>query len=193
MRFYFFCILCLIVTGTCSSQIKKGVVPVGGNINLYLDSDEYGDETFSGWVNPKLAYYVTDRDALGLSLYYYYYRGEVSYDSTKIINKDRRYGFFPFWRRNLLYDDTKGIYLETRFGFERDKLPKTTYLSINFWPGFYYFVTKGFAVETTIGLLQYRHQLVDHGSAGTGTKNSLDLTIGFSSISLGFQYYFNKE
>ncbi len=176
------------------AQIKKKVVPVGGVVYFSKTVDEFHDHFINLIVNPKAGYYISDRDAVGLSFYFDYYRGERSFDSVTYVTKNKEYGIFPFWRRNVFYDDTKGAFVETRLGFiAGNSKPKTIYLSVELRPGLYYFVTKRLAVETSIGGIEYSYDIIDHGELGKGVSNGISASFGLSSIFLGFQYYFNKE
>lgn len=150
-------------------------------------------------VAPKFGYFVSDNIAIGLGLGLG--SGKVKSDGDTVAeNKTTSFGAFgryyvktsgfaPFAELNVNYGTTSTEYIEflgelTPFGDGTD----INTLSVNLAPGFNYFISDKFALETSVGVLGYSSSKPDVD--GAEATNKLKLGLDFSNINFGLIYKF---
>ena len=150
-------------------------------------------------IAPKFGYFVDNNIAVGLGLGFG--NGKVKNGSeTMAENKTTSFGAFgryyvktsgfaPFAELNVNYATTSTEYIEflgalTPFGDGTD----INTLSVNVAPGFNYFISDSFALETSVGILGYSSSKPDVD--GAEATNKLKLGLDFSNVNFGLIYKF---
>ncbi|UGS22968.1 outer membrane beta-barrel protein [Flavobacterium channae] len=177
---------------------SKGSIFMSGTVGFSSEKqDDVKVNEFT--VAPKVGYFVTENIALGLGLGLG--SGKVDEDGdTAAENKTTSFGAFgryylktskfaPFAELNVNYATTSTEYVEfmgglTPFGSGED----VNTFSINLAPGFNYFVSDNFALETSVGILGYSSSKED--VSGAEAKNKFQLGLDFASINFGLVYKF---
>ena len=177
---------------------SKGSMFLSGTATISNEkSDDFKVNEFT--IAPKFGYFVDSNIAIGLGLGFG--NGEVKSDGETVAENDvtsfgafgRYYvkttGFAPFAELNVNYSTTSTEYVEflgelTPFGSGND----VNTLSVNLAPGFNYFISDSFALETSVGVLGYSSSKEDVD--GAEATNKLKLGLDFSNINFGLIYKF---
>ena len=174
------------------SMFLSGTATISNEKNEDLKVNEFT-------VALKFGYFVDSNIAIGLGLGFG--NGEVKSDGETVAENDvtsfgafgRYYvkttGFAPFAELNVNYSTTSTEYVEflgelTPFGSGND----VNTLSVNLAPGFNYFISDSFALETSVGVLGYSSSKEDVD--GAEATNKLKLGLDFSNINFGLIYKF---
>lgn len=150
----------LTITPTLYAQQQVNIA-LGGVVSMSFSSgnDRSG---FGALLNPKVARYFRDHNALGLGFAYsFHHSDDVGFEST-----DHSLLVYPFYRKVVPGDENKGVFIEIgpTMGFDYRKTQsqgstftdKSVFAGAWARPGLYYFITDGFAAECMIGVLEYR-------------------------------------
>ena len=177
---------------------SKGSIFMSGTVGLSSEKqDDVKVNEFT--VAPKVGYFVTENIALGLGLGLG--SGKIDVDGdTQAENKTTSFEAFgryylktskfaPFAELSVGYATTSTEY--TRFLGEL--IPFGTgedvnTFSIGLAPGFNYFVSDNFALETSVGILGYSSSKEDVD--GAEATNKFELGLDFTSINFGILYKF---
>ncbi|MFZ4105076.1 hypothetical protein [Flavobacterium sp.] len=194
-----------------SEGFAKGDVFISGTVGF--GSEKSGEMKGSNFTfSPKLGYFVADNLALGLAIGI----GNSTKDvmdvnggsSVSASNKSTSFGAFG---RYYMKTGKFAPFAELNVNFGNDKMGYTNYagmdvaypapvdgktMSINFVPGFNYFVSDSFALETSIGVLGYSSgsftSPVENADGSFDTIKSTKTQIGLNlaSINFGASYKF---
>ncbi|MES2812084.1 MAG: outer membrane beta-barrel protein [Bacteroidota bacterium] len=174
--------------------------------NMFLSGTaSFGTEKNDGYkiteytVAPKFGYFVSNNIALGLGLEFG--NGKIDVDGDTVAeNKTTSFGAFgryyiktakfaPFAELNVNYATTSNEWIDlfgtpTGFGTGDD----INTLSVNVAPGFNYFISDNFALETSVGILGYSSSKADVD--GAEASNKFNIGLNLSNINLGLIYKF---
>ena len=164
----------LFAVTNASAQIQKGYVLVGSDISGFnLGLDKGGN--FSMLINPKAAWFVEDRTAIGSYL-------SFGLSTATGAGSDINYGIGVLGRKYQTNSDPANMvqrscfFLEANVGIEGDNPSvgdNTNGLGIGIGPGWTHFFTSSIALEA---LFKY-NGIIGFGSSPT--SNNLNLSIGF--------------
>lgn len=151
-------------------------------------------------VAPKFGYFVSDNIAIGLGLGFGNSKIEANNSDEKVENKTTSFGAFgryyvktskfaPFAELNVNYATTSTEYAKFMgqlipFGDGTD----INTLSVNVAPGFNYFFSDNFAIETSVGILGYSSSKADVD--GAEADSGFNIGLNFSNINFGLIYKF---
>lgn len=179
-----------------SEGFAKGDVFVSGAVGL--SSSKTGDFKANGFnFSPRAAYFVSDNIALGLALGFESQKIELGESAT-----NTQTSFGAFGRYYATPSSKFSLFAQLGFDFTSSKnewfvdsdgsLSATDFedkgFAINFAPGFHYFVSDNFALETSIGVLGYSSN--DNGGNGADKTNTFDLGVDFDNVMFGLVYKF---
>lgn len=188
------------VAATAAEGFAKGSIFLSGTVGYSSESQD--DLKVNSYVvAPKVGYFVTENIALGLGLGFG--NGKVDVDGdTAAENKTVEFGAFgryylktskfaPFAELNVNYGTTSYEFMGTiaggdlaPFGSGED----VNTFSVKVAPGFNYFVSENFALETSVGILGYSSSKEDVD--GAEAVNKFELGLDFASINFGLLYKF---
>ncbi|MCL9807830.1 outer membrane protein [Flavobacterium luminosum] len=178
------------------SMFLSGTVSFGTNDLKSLDAKET-----SFVVAPKFGYFVSENIAVGVGLGFGNSQIKANSNNQKIENKTTSFGAFgryylktskfaPFAELNVNYANTNTEYV--RFLGQVAPIgvnsPDIITFSANVAPGFNYFISDNFALETSVGIIGYSNSKMDvsGAKADSGFNIGLDLT----NINFGLVYKF---
>ncbi|MBM6500593.1 outer membrane protein [Flavobacterium macrobrachii] len=179
-----------------SEGFAKGDVFISGSVGI--SSSKTGDSKENNLsFSPRAAYFVDDNIALGLAIGY---ETQKIDDGASATNTQTSFGAFgryyvtPSSKFSLFaqlgVDITSN---NSEFEVELDGTvnavdTESKGFNIGFAPGFHYFVSDKFALETSIGVLGYSSD--DNGGNGVDKTNTFDLGLDFSNVMFGLTYKF---
>ncbi len=181
---------------TTSEGFAKGDVFVSGAVGL--SSSKTGDfkaNTLS--FSPRAAYFVDNNIAVGLAIGYETQKIDAGASAT---NTQTSFGAFGRYyvtpsSKFSLFAQLGVDFTSNDFEFgvdsEGDLVAldgKTKGFNIGVAPGFHYFVSDKFALETSVGLVGYSSN--DNGGNGADKTNTFDLGLNFNNIMFGLTYKF---
>lgn len=177
------------------SMFLSGTVSFGTTDLKSMDAKET-----SFVVAPKFGYFVSENIAVGLGLGFGNSKIEANNSNQKLENKTTSFGAFgryylktskfaPFAELNVNYATINTEYTE----FMGQPLPfgngtDINTLSVNVAPGFNYFISKNFALETSVGLVGYSSSKMD--VSGAKADSGFNVGLDFSNINFGLVYKF---
>lgn len=177
------------------SMFLSGTVAFGSEEMSSLDAKE---TSFA--VAPKFGYFVSENIAVGVGLGFENSKIKANDSDDKVENKTTSFGAFgryyiktskfaPFAELNVNYATTSTEYAKflgevTGFGDGTD----INTISANIAPGFNYFFSDNFAVETSFGILGYSSRKADVDGAEADSKFNVGLNL--SNINFGLIYKF---
>jgi len=177
------------------NMFLSGTVSFGTTDMKSLDAKET-----SFVVAPKFGYFVSENIAIGLGLGFGNAKIEANSGSGKYENKSTSFGAFgryymktskfaPFAELNVNYATASNEWIEffgtpTPFGGGVD----VNTLSVNVAPGFNYFISDKFALETSVGLLGYSSSKADVD--GAKADSGFNIGLNLSNINFGVIYKF---
>ena len=176
---------------------SKGDVFISGAVGI--SSSKTGEfKTSDLNLSPRAAYFVTDNIALGLALGFGSQKIDAGASAT---NSQTTFG--AFGRYYATPSSKFSLFAQLGFDFSSNKnewfvdptdgsLNGTDFkdkgFAVKFAPGFHYFVSDKFALETSIGVLGYTSN--DNGGNGVEKTNTFDLGVDFSKVMFGLTYKF---
>ena len=195
-----FAVCLVLLAEVCSPQVHKGVIPIGGSVSFYYSDDEYPSKSFSTWINPKIGYYLNERDVIGFSIFENLSWSKSSFDTLDFKSTHNSISINPFWRRDFPRTDRFGFYIQLQAGigyeYWKDKnnlghsSDDAVELFSRFNPGLYYFLTDRLSAEGAFGSAEFHSRL--HKTDRIRARNTFSLSFGATTLFLGLQYYFNK-
>jgi outer membrane protein len=185
---------------TPAEGFSKGSIFLSGTVGY--SSEKQDDLKVNSYVvAPRVGYFINEKIALGLGLGFG--NGKVEFDGeTAAENKTVEFSAFgryylktakfaPFAELNVNYGTTSYEFMGTiaggdlaPFGSGED----VNTFSVNVAPGFNYFVSERFALETSVGILGYSSSKEDVD--GAEAVNKFELGLDFASINFGLLYKF---
>lgn len=181
---------------TDSEGFSKGDVFVSGSIGISSSkTGDFKENTFS--FSPRAAYFIDDNIALGLALGYETQKIEAGASAT---NTQTSFGAFGRYyitpaSKFSLFGQLGVDFTSNDFEFGVDSDGDLVVLdgeskgfNVAFAPGFNYFVSDKFAIETSIGVLGYSSD--DNGGNGAEKTNTFALGLDFSNVMFGLTYKF---
>lgn len=177
-------------------SISKGTKFIGGSFSLYSTTtdDTYKYTEFS--IGPGMGFYIKDNLAIGGFLTYNF--TENGQPITDQFSSFSSIGLNAFVLKN--YKITNNLFftlqpqLSLSYGKQDFPFPNNDYSSFNFGlgisPGVMFFVSKKFALQTSLGALSYSHirRKVESGVEPTIT-NSFGLNGALSVSSFSIRYF----
>lgn len=179
---------------------SKGSIFISGTVGFGSEKqDDVKVNEFT--VAPKVGYFVSENIALGLGLGLG--SGKVDVDGdTAAENKTTSFGAFgryylktskfaPFAELNVNYATTSTEYMGTIVSGDLAPVGSgedVNTFSVNLAPGFNYFVSENFALETSVGILGYSSSKEDVDGAEAVSK--FELGLDFASVNFGLVYKF---
>ncbi|MES2487834.1 MAG: outer membrane beta-barrel protein [Bacteroidota bacterium] len=175
---------------------SNGDVFASGTISF--SSEKTGDfKTNQFTVSPKVGYFVSDNIALGVSLSYIS-STEDTYDGNFGVYEQKTTGFEAgaFGRYYFMPASRFSVFAQVYAGYATAKYEVEVYqmeskangFGFEFAPGFNYFVSDHFAIETTFGLLGYNSIKPDN--AGAESTDSFNIGLDLANINFGIVYKF---
>lgn len=181
---------------TSSEGFSKGDVFISGSVGI--SSSKTGDFKENNLnFSPRAAYFVDDNIAVGLALGYGTQKidaGASATNSQTSIGAFGRYYMTPSSKFSLFGQlGVNFVSNDFEFGVDADGDlvaldGKSKGFNIGFAPGFNYFVSDNFAIETSIGVLGYSSD--DNGGNGAEKTNTFELGLDFSNVMFGLTYKF---
>ncbi|WOC39949.1 outer membrane beta-barrel protein [Polaribacter sp. HL-MS24] len=175
--------------GTKNKPTDKGNFIVDGSVNFSTNNSksvQNGFNTtessnFGFGINPKAAYFVVDRLALGLETSFGYFDNEfIDNNGTKFSSNSTSITIGPFLRYYLV----NGLFGQASLGFgkansENEGIEsESDFFSYQFGLGYAFFLNKHISLEPTISY-QYRESGSDQSTFET-TNNGFILGAGFT-------------
>lgn len=172
---------------------SKGDVFVSGTLKFNSDSKitNYKQDNFT--FAPSLGYFVTENIALGVNLNV----GSGSAQATSTSGKDKtstfgaglagRYYFTPASQFSV-FAELGASMASVKTTPAGSASSKVNAFGIGFAPGFNYFISKNFSLETKIAVLSYTSAKGDWTGAQSGS--SLQFGGDWSAVSFGVNYKF---
>lgn len=181
---------------TSSAGFSKGDVFISGSVGI--SSSKTGDFKENNLnFSPRAAYFVDDNIAVGLALGYGTQKidaGASATNSQTSVGAFGRYYMTPSSKFSLFGQlGVNFVSNDFEFGVDADGDlvaldGKSKGFNIGFAPGFNYFVSDNFAIETSIGVLGYSSD--DNGGNGAEKTNTFELGLDFSNVMFGLTYKF---
>ncbi|WP_310556347.1 outer membrane beta-barrel protein [Flavobacterium sp.] len=180
-----------------SNGFSKGNVMLSGGFGIVSQSQD--EEKFTGlYIRPKAGYFVSNNIVVGLSLGLSNTKEEngalnpiVKRSQTSIgafgryyFTPANKFSFFGELDFNVLSSKTTFINPLPTSSIET----KANGFNVGLSPGVSYFISKNFALETSIGLLGYQTEKQD--VPGAKSLSSVNFGVDISSITLGLVYKF---
>lgn len=179
-----------------SEGFSKGDVFVTGSVGI--SSSKTGDFKENNLnFSPRVAYFIDDNIALGLALGYGTQKIDAGASATNTqtsFGAFGRYYLTPSSKFSLFGQlGVDFVSNDFEFGVDGDGNligleGKSKGFNIGFAPGFNYFVSDKFALETSVGILGYSSD--DNGGNGAEKTNTFELGLDFSNIMFGVTYKF---
>ena len=179
-----------------SEGFAKGDVFISGSVGI--SSSKTGDSKENNLsFSPRAAYFVDDNIALGLAIGYETQKIDAGASAT-----NTQTSFGAFGRYYVTPSSKFSLFAQlgvditsnnSEFEVEFDGTvnavdTESKGFNIGFAPGFHYFVSDKFALETSIGVLGYSSD--DNGGNGAEKTNTFDLGLDFSNVMFGLTYKF---
>lgn len=179
-----------------SEGFAKGDVFISGSVGI--SSSKTGDFKENNLsFSPRAAYFVDDNIALGLAIGYETQKIDAGASATNTQTSFGAFGRYyvtPSSKFSLFaqlgVDITSNDF---EFGVDSDGDlialdGESKGFNVGFAPGFHYFVSDKFALETSIGVLGYSSD--DNGGNGADKTNTFALGLDFSNVMFGLTYKF---
>jgi opacity protein-like surface antigen len=190
-------------------NIQKGTWNLGGNFSLNNSNSEYNpntsknenDQFYVGFY-PRVGYAINNNLIIGLGLGYEYqdvktyYSGIDNYDSNH-----NTLAVFPYIKKYFNINEKFYFHLQGEFRVSKTWIDNKSSITTNstnqtsnslfagIRPGITYFLTKKFALETSIGALGYSTGKNETDN-GEGKFSSFDLNFNSNNLVFGLSYYF---
>tara|TARA_R110001592_G_scaffold3585_1_gene20659 strand:- start:1133 stop:1783 length:651 start_codon:yes stop_codon:yes gene_type:complete len=191
-------------------NIQKGTWNLGGtfSLNNSNSSSEFisnsskneNDQFYVGFY-PRVGYAINNNLIIGLGLGYEYrdfktyYSGIENYDSNQ-----NTLVVFPYIKKYFNITEKFSFHLQGEFSVSKTWIDNKSSITNNsnetrnslfvgIRPGITYFLTKKFALETSIGALGYSTGKNENDN-NKGKFNSFDLNLNFNNLLFGLSYYF---
>ncbi|WP_333599950.1 outer membrane beta-barrel protein [Flavobacterium sp.] len=175
-----------------SEGFSKGDVFATGSFSLssskYTSAGNYKEDGFT--FSPAVGYFVSENIALGLGLTI----SNASVQATEASSKSKvnTFGFQAMGRYYFTPSSKFSAFGQAVVGYSSTKYDaadvKVNGFGIAVGPGFHYFVSNHFALETTWGMLSYASAKAD--STGAETSTDFKLGVDLSDINFGLVYKF---
>lgn len=189
-------------------NIQKGTWNLGGTFSLNNSSSEFNantsknenDQFYVGFY-PQVGYAINDNLIIGLGLGYEYIDAKTYY--TEIGGYDSNQNtlvVFPYIKKYFNITEKFSFNLRGEFRVSKSWTDSKNSINISsnetnnslfagIRPGITYFMTKKFALETSIGALGYSTGKHENDN-GEGKFNSFDLNFNSNNLLFGLSYYF---
>jgi len=175
---------------------SKGDVFASGTLSF--SSQKTGDFKSNQFtVSPKVGYFVSNNIAIGVSLTYLSATEDMS-DSNFGSVEEKTTGFEAgaFGRYYFMPASRFSVFAQVYAGYATAKYEVEAYQSesksngfgFEFAPGFNYFVSDHFAIETTFGVLGYNSVKPDYN--GAESTDTLNIGLDLANINFGLVYKF---
>lgn len=199
--------------------IEKGTWNVGGNFSFRFtqfesnfqneDSSRFFENESTGIsVFPNLGYAVGNNFIVGLGLGYGFSKSENFTVNDQMVNnftlsEATTYSIFPYVRGYFPVGSKLAIYAQGEVRFAKtnsefsdqiinlgvDGNENESYF-IGIRPGFTYFISKNFALETTLGSLGYERQKLERDGERVGDSDNFNFNLNSADLFFGLSYYF---
>jgi hypothetical protein len=206
-------LMALFAITTSYSQTEQGKMFIGGQVNVSGTTTSYSDSLFKSssksnsiTITPTFGYFVQNNLAIGANV-------TLTYNGTK--NTDEKtnstsnstslgYGIGGFVRYYSDITDKFKFFLrgsvsilnsESKYtaAFQKDQDYVTNTLTLSIVPGFVYFVTPKFGLETTFGNLNFSSSLRKDKEVSYDNHyvtQNYGLNLNLSTLNFGLCYYF---
>lgn len=189
-------------------NIQKGTWNLGGTFSLNNSNSEFdsntskneNDQFYIGFY-PRVGYAINNNLIIGLGLGYEYiddktyYSGIENYDSNQ-----NTLVIFPYIKKYFNINEKFSFHLQGEFRVSKSWTDSKDLININsnetsnslfvgIRPGITYFLTKKFALETSIGALGYSTGKHENDN-GEGKFNSFNFNLNSNNLLFGLSYYF---
>jgi outer membrane protein W len=179
---------------------SKGNIMLTGGFGF--KSESTGDNKTNGFnVNPKVGYFVTSNIAAGLAIGFSNSKEENPVTITKnnqlsaglfgryYFTPAQKFSFFGELGFNILSGKTETI--TAVVGPIQPPTVESKFNGFNFAlaPGVNYFLSKNFALETSIGVIGYR-SVKPKDAPGSNATNTFDIGFNLANVNLGLIYKF---
>jgi len=203
-----------LVISTCSAQITRGTVFVGGSGSYSRQAYEsnpdpnfsYELSTSSFNFNPKVGYFIADNITVGLGVNYSRSKSEAKGTGINepTDNKYHAFGMAPFGRYYKMLGERAGFFGQLTVSFDSGKeksgdftTRKNSSVGAGIAPGFVFFATPRIGIETTVGSLGYyfyKNKYYDSGQNNPteSTSNQFIAGVEASNIFLGINFYLGR-
>lgn len=177
---------------TGGKGFASGDVFISGTVGIHSESE--GDVKFNAFtIAPKVGFFVTENIAIG---------GKLGFTSAKAeapLTEDEKYTEFSigaFGRYYATPASDFSFFAELGADFSNTKSEqapapdyKTTGFNIGLAPGVSYFISENFALEASIGVLNYNTNKPDNGGNPDST-DTFDLNLNLTDVNVGLVYKF---
>lgn len=189
-------------------NIQKGTWNLGGTFSLNNSNSEFNantsknenDQFYIGFY-PRVGYAINNNLIIGLGLGYEYRDFKTYYSGIENYNSNQNtLVVFPYIKKYFNLTEKFSFHLQGEFRVSKSWTDSKDLININsnetsnilfvgIRPGITYFLTKKFALETSIGTLGYStgKNEIDNGE---GKFNSFDLNFNSNNLLFGLSYYF---
>lgn len=167
--------------GTSNLGLGYNTMEIGSPVTGII-YDKNGDTKTTLWgLAPEVGYFVSDRVAIGLGLFYNHQT--VKLDGVK--EKTSVFGFNPYVRYHICASNRLTFYLQGGFdlaSLDPDEGSSSTYWGVGINPGVAYRMSDKFTLTAAFGYLGYQDFDDDH------TRFGLDLDMSTLKLGLNFKF-----
>ena len=186
---------------TATEGFTKGDTFISGGIGF--NSQKTGDVKRNGtYVSPRVAYFVTNNISVGASLSYSHQKDEGSQAGVGAYEqKNNNFSAGVFGRYYFTPANKFSFFAELGAGYTSGKIDtsgydyntdyKTNGVFVGLSPAISYFISNHFALEATLGLLNYNSMNPDNNTViEEESTDSFSVGLNLSNITFGIVYKF---
>jgi len=199
-----------------NAQLGKGSLMIGGSVNFSSNNEAFKDastvnsiRSTSAGFSPRAGLMLSDKSMLGISVMYSEYGYRYDYSIYHDEQKQQEFAAGPLFRQYFPLGERAAFFLQ---GLALFKTGKTTYsggnpfrndvrdtngLSVSISPGVNYFLNDRWALEATLGSINYSTLNADTSDnsqsfGGDSKLNNVNFNLGLSSFTLGINYIIKR-
>lgn len=199
-----------------SAQLSKGSLMIGGSVNFSRNNEVFSDASgissilsTSAGFSPRAGLMLSEKSMFGVSIMYNEYGYRYDYPTYHNEYKQQEFAAGPLFRQYFPLGERAAFFLQGLALFKigkttnsggnpfRNDVKDTNGLSVSISPGVNYFLNDRWALEATLGSINYSTLNADASDnspsfGGDSKLNNVNFNLGFSSFTLGINYIIKR-
>jgi len=196
------------------AQVSKGTYLIGGNFSFNYSKGEgnsnlASQKSLQYAILPKIGYFVAENWAIGTRIGFENNKSEYSFSPITEKNSNPTFVFAPFARYYYMLGEKAGVFIQGTVNFEKGNRvneqtnnstnvtqtskQKVSGLEIGLTPGFVFFPSPKFGLETTFGFLGYARRKTKGNDATATSNNFVAYASSLSYLNIGLHYYMSRK